>query len=664
MSEAKPPIVVFCERLENESFCAAVVRELGAWYEVRACGPGWPAADLPGVDPQGVRFYLELDAASGSFVRPHGLERLAVPKFAWLIDTHKKPGFHRQLSEDMDLTFHAMPTWGHVLGGRTAWLPVHCDQELFRPQEAEREWDVVFVGSQPWRADALRRIADRHGLRLLVTCTTGPREKSETAAIYARSKVVFNRHVTNDLNFRVVEAMACGRAVLTDAQWNGQYELFRDEDHYLLYKDEPDLERQLLRLLADDGLRARIEREAAALAHAAHTTRVRTGQLRGAIEAFLRERHARVPELAVPASSPEEGQDEPGPASPPRRFLVLGGPTPPTVEQRSYAELCARALSRQGHEVVLVRSGLESPLFEPARAAPEEPREVWLDPGPLPARTGSDLRVEPAAAVIAGLNRLVVKEGRFDAVLAEGALGALVAPFVAEAHGVPFFFALTTCEVERRGNRLTREQLYQAELEQWGCDHADLVIAPDQRTADAARRHYRIDHVVAAAPGRRPCPASSAEALRAYLGLGPRPWLLLAPDLSASDAERLLDPPELELDHDVVLIARETWWRPARGGVEQLARTQAAGPALAALLSQACAVVGLQPEDPRLEEARLMGAEVVCPPGEPRELRVLLELARQGQAQASTVDAPRQDRALVAALIRSLERAEATGAVR
>ena len=91
-----------------------------------------------------------------------------------------------------------------------------------------------------------------------IAYTAGPREKSLTASIYAKTKLVFNRHVTNDLNFRVFEAMACGRVLLTDAQLNGQYELFEDGKHYVLYKDERDLEEQILRYLRDDGARERI----------------------------------------------------------------------------------------------------------------------------------------------------------------------------------------------------------------------------------------------------------------------------------------------------------------------------------------------------------------------------------------------------------------------
>ncbi len=148
-ASTRPAVIVFSELVDNESFCAAVVRELSATLDVRPCGPGWPAASLDDVDPTGVRFYLELDAVTGNFVRPTGLERLHVPKLAWLVDTHKKLDFHRRLAADMDLVLYAHRAWGHVFDGPREWLPLHADGLRFTPREATREWDAVFVGSQP-----------------------------------------------------------------------------------------------------------------------------------------------------------------------------------------------------------------------------------------------------------------------------------------------------------------------------------------------------------------------------------------------------------------------------------------------------------------------------------------------------------------------------------
>jgi SAM-dependent methyltransferase len=408
--ESRPAALVFCEWLRNEPFCLSVIRELEAYYEVRAFGPGWPETDLAQVDATGARFYLELDAASGNFPRPSGLAGLAIPKFAWLVDTHKKPLFHAAISREMDLTFFAMKSWGHVLEGRTRWLPLHCDTGIFHPIEAQRDIDIAFVGSQTWRADSIIAIGNRHGLRVHVVSTPGPREKSETAAIYARSKLVFNRHVTNDLNFRVFEAMACGRVLLTDAQANGQYELFEDGRHYVLYKDERDLEAQVLRQLRDGAARERIEREAATHLAAHHSTRARVRQLREAIEAFLATRAAapvgRVevePALATP--------DVPDAARPERRrWLIFAEEAPPSIEQRSYAERLGWTLAAHGERVVIARARRCALPPRPPRRG--EPTIVELDTGPLPrAATETNRWLAQAGALHTALAR-VPMEGR------------------------------------------------------------------------------------------------------------------------------------------------------------------------------------------------------------------------------------------------------------
>ncbi|MGE0709141.1 MAG: glycosyltransferase [Planctomycetota bacterium] len=617
MTEPKPPVprpsvVVFCERLDNESFCASVVRELGAYYDVRPCGPGWELSSLAQADAGSARFVLELDAASGAFVRPEPRRAgSVVPRFAWLIDTHKKPDFHRQISAESDLTFHAMQAWGHVLVGERAWLPVHCDQERFFPRDVTRDLDLVFVGSQTWRAEPLRRIAARHGLVLHVETTTGPREKSQTAALYARSKLVFNRNVTNDLNFRVVEAMACGRVLLTDAQHNGQYELFEDGRHYVLYKDEQDLERQVLRYLADDEARARIERHAAEHAREHHTTRARVAQLHQAVETFLSRRPAghprRTPRQGAAVASAGRGAAT---QRTPRRWLVVAGSEPGTVELLSYGERLARDLAARGEDVTLLRVRRRQLL--PTSPSPEgTPVLVEVDLGRLPAPASEASRLLVLATALQRRAEHVARErGPFDAVLAEGPLGALVGSELAARLRVPFHLALERCEVERRQNRLTREQLYLAELEQWGAERAETVWVPTEEVAAALRRYYGAREVVCVSPPPGPLtPAEQPERLLAALGLAaPLALAVLSPP--PPEESRPTESPSAT----VLFLGDGLWAWHADGALERLGRQDPRGPALAALLAAAGRVVTLEADDPRAREAEALGAHMLAWP--------------------------------------------------
>ncbi|MCW8140302.1 MAG: glycosyltransferase, partial [Planctomycetota bacterium] len=596
-AERPPVALVFCERLDNESACESVVRALDEHLEVRPFGPGWPVERLEDVDPTGARFYLELDSASSNLARPVGLERLRVPKLAWLVDTHKKPEHHRRIAREMDLTFFAMQGWGHVLEGETAWLPLHADPRYFHPVEAERRWDLVFVGSQPWRAEPLRRIARRHGLSLHVTRTTGRREKSRTAELYAQARLVFNKHVTNDLNFRVFEATACGRVLLTDAQWNGQYELFEDGKHLVLYKDEADLERQVLRLLGDDALRAEIEQQAAAHAQARHTTAARVRELLARAEAVVGRLPVRAGETADVAGSSEDARAVqvtsplesavracvPRPAGR-RRWLVVDGGGAPTVDRQTYAGRLAQVLSSSGHDVLVAHVGS-------TRRAGVGPREVRLDPGsPPPGATPAQAFLASSAPLQRQLDRLAREHGPFDALLVEGALGQLAGPPLATRLCVPLLLALPTCEVQRRHGRLTRDQLYLAELEHWAADRAAHVLGPWPDVAAAVTARYEVS-----SPALVAWPASEVRAggrgdLSARLGLDP-PYAVLLGFREARGEPSL----------SRVALTDEATFVEGGGAQRRLGR-RARGRLLAALLAGARAIVA-RPWDPARADA-------------------------------------------------------------
>lgn len=311
-------IVAAYDRTDTQGVADSVVKYLRRdhGYEVLVVGPGHARnfEALTSTQLEQTRFFLELDAVSGVLHHTHGLERLSCPKLAWFVDTHKKPQHHQRIAADFDLVLYAMRAWAGLFGDRGRWLPVHADAEWFKPREGvEPTFDVGFVGSQPHeRTRALKTIAERHGLSLLLETTTGPREKERTAELYARCRIVFNQHVANDLNFRVVEALACHRLLLTDAQRNGQYELFQDREHLAYYKDDADLEALLLRYLHEPAERERIASAGHALVHREHTTAARVRAIVAAAEELVRARGG-------PARS--AGAEPRGDGS--RRLLVL-----------------------------------------------------------------------------------------------------------------------------------------------------------------------------------------------------------------------------------------------------------------------------------------------------------------------------------------------------
>lgn len=349
-------VVVSYDQTNTQGVADSVVKYLQRDhdYDVLVVGPGHgrSLADLE--DPLDVRFFLELDAVSGQLYHAEGLDRLSCPKLAYFVDSHKKPHFQQQIAADFDRVFFAMWAWGGLFGSKGGWLPVHYDPEWFAPRARVATYDVGFVGSQPLeRTRVLQDIARRHDLKLLLETTTGPREKQLTSELYSQCKIVFNRHVANDLNFRVVEALACRRLLLTDAQRNGQYELFQDREHLVYYKDDRDLEGLLLHYLGNAADRERIASAGHDLVSREHRTSDRVRELVAAAEALV---DARSSPVTIDTAGPPHLESEP--------VLVLAGDLERNgCESQRVARLC-RALRGRGArvEVLALRAPIDGTI--------------------------------------------------------------------------------------------------------------------------------------------------------------------------------------------------------------------------------------------------------------------------------------------------------------
>jgi hypothetical protein len=182
-------------------------------------------------------------------------------------------------------------------------------------------------------------------------------------------------------------------------------------------------------------------------------------------------------------------------------------------------------------------------------------------------------------------DRVAREHGPFDVFVGEGALGGLVLEPLARRREKPFLLALEDCEVRRRANRLTREQLATASLEHWVADRAASVVVPASDVAEAVRAHYKHENVVevASRAPRLSAPRDAQRFARA-LGLG---------------------------EGFVLVLALEQSWVATRDELRQLPLVR--GVTLAALIVSADAVLGLDERDRRLAEARALGARVaIC----------------------------------------------------
>lgn len=191
-----------------------------------------------------------------------GLETLPCLTAFWCIDSHIH-SWYPAWAQGFDLCFASLkdhlPRFRLRLPPeRVVWLPPFADHGHHPPAEpVEPEWDLLFAGTvdpetTPGRAAFLAELGRRlPGLAV---------RRGVFRELYPRARLGLNIAERGDLNFRVVEALACGACLLTPRVEHGQAELFRDGKHLFVYdpKDMDGLVRLVEELLADPERAARV----------------------------------------------------------------------------------------------------------------------------------------------------------------------------------------------------------------------------------------------------------------------------------------------------------------------------------------------------------------------------------------------------------------------
>lgn len=216
----------------------------------------------------------------------------SAPSAYWAIDTHLDFEWALEESGRFDFVFAAQRDGVQELerlGIKHAlWLPLACDPEIHRSGNLEKIWDVSFVGHVLGgeRQRLLELIRQRFPKGFI-----GQKYFKEMAKVYAQSKIVFNRSVRNDVNMRVFEALASGSLLITnDLESNGQAELFRDQEHLVVYGDDEELFAKIACYLANDALREGIAQAGQKEVLAKHTYDHRMEQLLEEVETQLAKR--------------------------------------------------------------------------------------------------------------------------------------------------------------------------------------------------------------------------------------------------------------------------------------------------------------------------------------------------------------------------------------
>jgi len=194
-----------------------------------------------------------------------------------------------------DVTFAAQRDGSAHLqsaGVPCTWLPLACNPDLHYPHATSKHLDIGFVGHLlPGRREHLVALLQRRYRATFFGQAYG----DELAKIYSASKIGFNCSVSNDVNMRVFEAMACGTALLTNQILdNGQEELFRDGVHLVTYGDDQELLDKLAFYLRNDSARESVARRGREEVVAHHTYEQRMRSILQALDSHPRLRNANV----------------------------------------------------------------------------------------------------------------------------------------------------------------------------------------------------------------------------------------------------------------------------------------------------------------------------------------------------------------------------------
>ncbi|MCX5704220.1 MAG: glycosyltransferase, partial [Candidatus Omnitrophica bacterium] len=212
------------------------------------------------------------------------------PSAYWVIDTHVSDyEWKPEKAKIFDFIFVAQKCGMDRLKKdgikNVFWLPLACDPDIHTRYEVAKEYDMSFVGSishSKKRIDYLSFLKKSlKGKNIFI----GQASPEETAMIYAKSKLVLNMSVADDINMRVFEVLACGRPLVTDDLRNkGQRELFGDKPPFIIYRSKRDLLKKIKYYLCNEDKSEEIARAGRQEAINKHTYLHRMGEIIQTIE--------------------------------------------------------------------------------------------------------------------------------------------------------------------------------------------------------------------------------------------------------------------------------------------------------------------------------------------------------------------------------------------
>jgi tetratricopeptide (TPR) repeat protein len=171
----------------------------------------------------------------GSRVLPSGLEKTSIPKIWYAVDSPLNFFWQKEYAPLFDLVLvdqkDCAARLARATSGPVHWLPVGIQTRHYEQPARKKEYDLAFVGTlskevRPKRSLIIEALSRRYSLSTAGGKKQGWVSPQQAARLYARARMVLNENLFDGVTTRMLEGMASGSLLLTEAAANGLGDLF------------------------------------------------------------------------------------------------------------------------------------------------------------------------------------------------------------------------------------------------------------------------------------------------------------------------------------------------------------------------------------------------------------------------------------------------------
>jgi hypothetical protein len=143
---------------------------------------------------------------------------------------------------------------------RVVWCPPYAIRKITETEQtcaSPKKWDILFVGKVEPQVNP-ERVFFLQKLKQIIPSLDW--QSGDFKKFFPKAKLILNHCIAGDLNFRIMEALACGSCLLTPNIGHGLQELFTDREDLFIYNPEdlPALGELVHKLLQNPALCAKV----------------------------------------------------------------------------------------------------------------------------------------------------------------------------------------------------------------------------------------------------------------------------------------------------------------------------------------------------------------------------------------------------------------------